>query len=195
MGVFKDIFYGSDYDYRQSQKSTFKSHEKINYAQTVTKHEGLFGFLGVGEEKQVKEQKTMSVVDFCNMTCDYINGKGENLDSIEFDQDSIINGLWSEGDLNQDGQVDKDEYRELVDKVLTGANCLIYHPEEWSDGQRVIPSYYEKPSRGYSYTEKEFEYLNKFLEESNGLDVDGDGYLSKEEYQKSPINYILTNKQ
>lgn len=94
-------------------------------------------------------------------------------------QESINNAMWSLGDSNGDGYIDKEEYDTVINSVILGKK------ENWA-------TEFLANLQGM-YDSAEFQTAKEqLLEADSDLDLNGDGKYTRDEFNNSIVNYLLT---
>jgi len=87
----------------------------------------------------------------------------------EYDQDSIKDALWKTGDADGDGYINEDEYKTMIQDLLD--------IKDVSDLDELM---------------KNSDLAKSLMEKDGSIDANGDGKLTRDEFNNSILNYILT---
>ena len=111
------------------------------------------------------------------------------------------------GDQNNDGHIDEDEYMKLYYQAVAGKPYELKNNLEDSKGigfalafgatsiVNSVAAFLRGIDGKLTMEQSEvFQTLTQ-IDANNGIDANGDGQLSRDEFENAAINYILTNPE
>ena len=175
----------------------------INYSQTQTERTG---FLGLGGKQEVTRQKEMPVEEFFKETSKAIAGESDDSANRVYDQESINNALWNYADANGDGYIDEEEYSNLNYSIVTGqTNDTSSLAEKLGigaigaglfgiPGAVLSMKLFSGENEGMTLEQAEAYMGLVEADKANNIDANGDGKLTRDEFDNAACNQILTQE-
>ena len=163
-------------------KETIEAEQTVKLGKTKITTEGEVTDDRYLEEcsKKLREGKKSSIFYAPENIKDAVKNQNEEITFTN--QDDINEAMWKLADKDGDGYVDKDEYEALVKTTILGRK------ESFARDTKATLS-------GVEETEAYKEAYEEILKADEELDANGDGVYSRDEFNNSMLNHILTGSE